>query len=300
MSTIDFGHLRLLAIFSTVIEAGSFAAAARKLGSSRSRISEQISALEADLGVRLLQRSTRQLQITTEGQKVYEQARLLPDILHGVEAITTPSVPSGRVAITMNHDIGHKYLLPVLSEFQQQYPQVELDLILDDAPLDLIAEQIDLAIRIGVPKDESLIARVMHEEKFELFASPELLQQWDTPDTIEQLERMPWVTLLTGGGSNIQQLRYRDSALLIKPAETYRCNSPLMVQQMVVQGLGVGALLPSTVSESIEQGDLVRLMQDVSSETMVFSLVYPSRRQLPSRTRVLVDYLLQKQIFSQG
>lgn len=95
-----------------------------------------------------------------------------------------PAEPSGPVAITMNHNIAHKYVLPVLADFQAQYPQVQLDLILDDSRVDLVSEQIDLAIRIGIPKDDSLIARIMHEERFILCASPSYLGISGTPKTL--------------------------------------------------------------------------------------------------------------------
>lgn len=297
MNDINYSHLKLLAIFSTVVEAGSFASAARKLSSSRSRISEQVALLEKDLGVRLLQRSTRQLTITDEGQQVYQQARQLPNILQDVEAITTPEVPSGRVAITMNHDIAHKYVLPVLSDFQALYPQVQLDLILDDSRVDLIGEQIDLAIRIGIPKDDSLIARIMHEERFVLCASPDYLNSVGIPKNKTDLEKLRWITMIQKGQQDIQYLQKQGKSYEIKLTDFYRCNSPHMVQQMTLQGLGISTLLPSTVKEAINKGDLVQVMPSVSSEPMVFSLVYPSRRQVPKRTRVLIDYLLTAKMF---
>lgn len=298
MSTIDFSHLRLLAIFASVVECGSFAAAARKLNSSRSRISEQVAQLEQDLGVRLLQRSTRQLTITSEGQQVYEQARQLPDILNGIEAITTPQLPSGRVAITMNHDIAHKYVLPVLPEFQRLYPQVQLDLMLDDSRRDLIAEQIDLAIRIGLPKDDSLIARVMHEEKFILCASPEYLTNAGIPKSLNELQQHQWIMMKQPRQTDIQYLRQNNKPVAIKPQQYFSCNSPLMMQQMAVRGLGVCAILPSTVKQEMDSGQLIQVMPSITSEPLLFALVYPSRRQVPQRTRAVIDYLLQANIFS--
>ena len=297
MREIDFSHLRLLAIFATVIETGTFAATARKLNTSRSRISEQVSQLESDLGVRLLQRSTRQLNITSEGQEVYQQARQLPDILQQIEAITTPPEPSGRVAITMNHDIAHKYVLPVLHDFKQQYPQVKLDLILDDTRLDLISEQIDLAIRIGFPRDETIIARKMHQERFSLFASPDFIDKYGEPKSITECEQLPWVLLQQTNQGDVQTMRRRNETIEIKPQDFFRCNSPLAMQQMVVQGLGMGALLPSTVKQQIEAGQLIAIMPTLSSDPLTFSLVYPSRRQIPLRTRVVIDYLLAANIF---
>lgn len=299
MNDINYSHLKLLAIFSSVVEAGSFASAARKLKSSRSRISEQVAQLEADLGVRLLQRSTRQLNTTDEGQQVYQQAKQLPNILQSIEAISMPEEPSGRVAITMNHDIAHKYVLPTLAGFQERYPKVQLDLILDDSRVDLISEQVDLAIRIGIPKDDSLIARIMHEERFILCASPTYLNNLGIPKNKSDLEKLRWITLHQGNKElrDVQYLQKSGKSYEIKLTDFYRCNSPLMVQQMTLQGLGISALLPSTVKEALDTGKLIHVMPSISSESMVFSLVYPSRRQVPQRTRVLIDYLLAARMF---
>jgi DNA-binding transcriptional LysR family regulator len=298
MSTLNFSTLKLLAIFVTVVESGSFASAARKLSSSRSRISEQVTQLEQILGVRLLQRSTRQLNMTTDGQSIYQQARQLPDILKAIECQTIQEEPSGPVSISMNHDIAHRFLLPRLQEFLTLYPKIQLDLILDDEKSDLIANQIDLAIRIGHQPDDSLIARPMHEERFALFASPDYLTQYGTPNSLRTLEEHRWITLKQPNRGNLLHLQEDARPIKINPQYQYRCNSPLMIQQMLKQGLGIGAMLPSTVRQEIKQGALVPVMPTISSETMVFSLIYLSRRQLPNRIRVVIDYLLNANVFS--
>jgi len=295
---MDFSHLRLLGVFATVIEVGSFAGAARRLHSSRSRISEQVSQLEAALGVRLIQRSTRQLNITQEGKRVYEQARRLPDILQGVEAITTPSVPSGRVAMTLNHDIAHKYLLPVLADFQKAYPQVQLDLVLSDDKLDYIQDQIDLGIRIGIPKDDSLIARVLHQEPLYIYGQAEYLANHGTPTTLAQLNQHRWVSLSQLPGDGLHFLRQKGRSVVVNPEQCYQSNSPMMQQEMVKSGLGLGVMLPTTVRSEINSGQLVKVMPSLATEQVIFALVYPSRRQVPQRTRVLIDFLLAANIFS--
>jgi len=295
MSTINFSHLKLLAVFACVVESGSFASAARKLGSSRSRISEQVSLLEQSVGVRLIQRSTRQLNITPEGLEVYEQARILPDTLKAVEAIAQPSKPSGRVAITMNHDIAHRFIVSKLKAFQLRYPDIQLDLILDDSRLDLISEQIDLGIRIGFPKDDSLIARALHQDKFGLFTSPLFLQEHnlESIDSIEQLEALQWITLKHSSYHDVFYMEQDGKSIEIKPKHFYKCNSPLMMKKMVAQGLGIAQLLPSTLPDELERGEIIRVMPDVNSLPINFALVYPSRKQVPMRTRVLIDYLLE-------
>lgn len=198
MSTINISHLKLLAVFACVVENESFAEAARKLNTSRSRVSEQVSALEEILGIRLLQRSTRQLNITSEGLDIYQQVRNLSGTLEAIEAIASPSSPSGKVPITMNHDVAHRFILPKLKDFQKRYPDIQLDLILDDSPLDVISEQIDLGIRIGFPKDDSLIARALHKDHLALFASPRFLEEnlgSRSIQSISQLQGLQWILL---------------------------------------------------------------------------------------------------------
>lgn len=298
MSTIDFSHLKHMAIFVTVVEAGSFAAAARKLNSSRSRVSEQVAQFEAASGMRLLHRSTRQLALTAEGEKVYEKAKLLPQLLNEIEAIGSPAEPSGRVAISTTHDIAIKHLIPVLDEFQHQFPKVQVDLIISDQKLDLIAEQIDLAIRIGLPNDDSLIGRVMYEERSALYASPAYLKEHGTPKSLDDLAKHKWVAISQMSQSGEQSLIYQDNPVHIKPESYQLTNSPLVAQSLTLAGHGIGVLLPVTVKKECEAGQLIPIGLGVSSFSAVFTLVYPSRRQVPARTRSLIDFLLSADIFS--
>ncbi len=297
MSTINYSHLRLLAVFATVVECKSFAAAARRLQTSRSRVSEQVSQLESILGVRLLQRSTRQLLVTREGNDVYEQARQLHDVLNNIESIVTPTETRGRVAITMNHDIAHKIVLPVLEDFQRQYPLINLDLKLNDELSDLIAEQIDIGIRIGLPRDSSLIGRVIHEESLSIFASPEYLEKHGTPKSVKQLEKCQWILLPQLGNDNALRLRSKKSTVELHPDNYHRCNSPHMMHKMIEAGMGIGLLLPSTVKAEINKQTLVNLLPSLHTEPLIMSLVYPSRQQVPQRTRVLIDFLLSANLF---
>lgn len=297
MSTIDFTHLRLLAVFATVVETGSFAAAARHLNGGRSQVSEQISRLEDVLGTRLLQRSTRQLKLTTEGLDVYEKARHLSTILNEVESTLTAAEPQGTVAITMNYDIAEKFVLPLLDDFQKQYPLINIDLILDDEKRDLIAQQIDLGIRVGLPNDNSLIGRILHEESLAIFASPAYLAAHGTPKTIREIEKHRWILLTHLSNDNVFRARSKGKTIELYPESYHRCNSPLMMQSMVISGLGIGALAPSLVREELKKAQLIRLMPSIKTEKLIFSLVYPSRRQVPQRTQILIDFLLQNSVF---
>lgn len=299
MSTIkqDHDQLKLLAIFATVVEQNSFAGAARKLSTSRSRVSEQMGKLEQLLDVRLLQRTTRQLTLTSEGEKVYQHATKLSDVLRDVDASINKQVPSGRVTMTLNHDIAHKFLLPKLPLLQQQYPEIQLDLLLEDQAQDLVLEHIDLALRVGVPKDSSMIARPLFEDKFGVFMSPSFIESYSIPSSIEELESLPWLVMPQITNQNRLSLLVNSKPLELKLRKYQICNSPFMVQEMVKAGVGVSILLPSTVKNEVEKGELVRVLPEIGSESLSFSLLYPSRKQLPKRTEAVIDFIIKQKLF---
>ena len=295
MSTMDFSHLRLLAVFATVVETGSFAAAARELATSRSRVSEQVSKLETALGVRLIQRSTRRLIVTQEGSEVFNSARQLPEVLHEVEGAVTSTEPRGRVAITMNHDTAHTLVLPLLEEFQRLYPLIKLDLVLDDHTRDFNAEQIDLGIRIGLPKDNSLVGRELYKESLALYASPQFIREHGPLKTVKSIGKTRWVLLPQLFTDTVVLNNHRSNTTVeVCPEQYYLCNSPFMMQRMVIEGLGIGALLPCMVREDVRSKRLVQIMPSLKSEELILSLVYPSRKHVPQRVKVAIDFFLDR------
>nr|WP_321483588.1 LysR family transcriptional regulator [uncultured Cohaesibacter sp.] len=297
MSTIGYQHLRPLAIFVRVVDEGSFAAAARSLKSSRSRISEQITQLEDDLGVRLLHRSTRKLSLTEEGRRVYDKVRALPRLLEETIEIATQEKPSGRVSITATHDVGVSQLLPALESFRALYPDVELDINLSDERLDLVAEGIDMGIRIGLPRDDSLIGRVLYEDRFGLYASRDYLATHGMPRDVEALGRHRWICLNNVSPGGVHRLFRGKELITLTSAHYELCNSPHMVIAMAMAGMGLAQLFPSTVRKEVAAGQLVPILPELTGETMIFSLVYPSRKHLPLRTRALIDHLLAARLF---
>lgn len=300
MSTIkhDYDQLKLLAIYATVVEQQSFAAAARKLKSSRSRISEQVAKLEQLLGVRLLQRTTRQLNLTTEGTQVYQHALRLNEVISDVEATVKTKEPSGRVTMTLNHDIAHKFVLAKLPLLQQKYPEIKLDLLLEDQAQDLVMEHIDLALRIGPAKDSSMIGRVLHKDRFGLFASPKFLSEHAVPETLADLENLNWIILPHLAKQSRVQLLLNSKPVELHLKQYQTCNSPFMVQEMVNAGLGVSLLLPSTVRKEINEGKLIQLLPEFFSEELLFSLMYPSRKQLPHRTQAVINFFIEARLFN--
>lgn len=293
MSTINYSHLKALAVFASVVECGSFAEAARRLGSSRSRVSEQVAGLEASLDVRLLQRTTRQLMLTDEGNAVFPHAKKCHEILHGIDEELRQTAPKGRVSITVTNDIAHKFLLPLLPEFKRRYPEIDLHIVSSDDKLDLIAQNIDVGIRIGLPRDDSLVGRVLYQEQFALYASPDYLKKYGEPKTIAELNNHTWILLSQLNSRIMHYLMLDNTPIDVTPKHYELCNSPHLVQEMVKAGLGISTLLPSTVQKEVASNELIRIFPSLGSETLLFTLVYPSRKHVPSRTRALIDYLVE-------
>jgi len=142
-----------------------------------------------------------------------------------------------------------------------------------------------------------VVARVLHEERFGLYASPDYLKSQGTPDSVEALEAAQWTLLTQSHPDDVVRLRRDDQTVEIRPRVFNRCNSPLMLQHLVLQGHGIGALLPGVMRPEIEAGLLVPVMPELTSDPMVVSLMYRSRKQLPERTRAVVDYLMAECLF---
>jgi DNA-binding transcriptional LysR family regulator len=281
------------------VDEGSFAGAARKLKSSRSRISEQVSQLEKDLQIRLLQRSTRQLGMTQEGLKIYQKAKKLPDMLSEIESITkSDNSPSGKVTLTLSQDSAHKLFLPTLKVFQEKYPEIELDLLLEDRQMDLIKNQIDLAIRIGSVNDESLIARELHREAIGFFASPDYLKIHGCPEDLDDLKNHSWITYKDD--EPFIKVVKQEANVTIKPKKIIRCNSPMMAHTLAANGFGLSLFFPCTIQPELSSHQLVQVMPHWQYGPFSFYLVYLSRHHIPERVRVLIDFILSAEIFAKA
>ena len=294
---MNFTNLKRLAVFVEVVQSGSFAEAARRLMSSRSRVSEQIAELESSLGVRLLHRSTRALTLTEEGAKVFAESQSLSSVLDNVNAVVEQNEPKGRVTLSLNHDIAHRFVLPMLPSFYALHPSVKIDLVLDDEKSNLVSEGIDLAIRIGFSPDSAFIARVIHEEPFLLYASPELLRASGPIEDIQQALSLCWINTVQSNPTGIHRLRFQGSIHDILPTNYVSCNSPMAAQALAMNGIGICPLLPTTIRDHVESGKLIHILPEWQSDPLTFSLIYPSRKLLPQRTRVVIDYLLQNNPF---
>jgi len=285
--------------FLDVYHAGSFIAVAKERNVAPSSITRTIAALETNLNLRLFQRSTRSLAPTDAGDVYYR--RMLPiieELAHIHDTLQTKSeAPSGRLRVTTSVSYGQIIIAPKLKEFRDKFPEIKLELILTDSRVDLITEQIDVAIRHGNLPDSNLVAQKLNEVSYFLVASPDYIEATSPINTPEDLAKH---NLIAFSYKNFRsEWRFQKSELTkripIEPALTI--SNANLIRQTVTDGLGIAMLADWTVKEDLAEGRLVRLLPawetsgiDKNPATWI---VYPSNRFIPAKTRAFVNFLKQ-------
>ncbi|MEL3927491.1 LysR family transcriptional regulator [Aeromonas enteropelogenes] len=286
-------ELELMGLFATVVEQGSFTRAAELLGMPKSSVSQKISRLESQLGVRLLQRTTRRLSLTPQGEIYVEHCRGLLTLARSANLAMARlrSVPAGRVRITAPEATGTLLLGPILAEFRALYPEVVLELTLSDEQLDLVGEGYDLALRAAPLKDSSLICRRIGEVARYLVASPGYLARHGMPQRLAELAHhvclvhtaLPVWPLQEGGW---------------RPQGACASNSLLALRELALHDGGI-ALLPQHVCESgLASGKLQKILPMIPIPTNPFYLIYPSREHLAPALRSLMDFVAERLPFA--
>lgn len=304
MITKDLSILKKLAIFSIVVDAGSFAGAAKKMGTSRSRVSEQISELEAAIDIRLMHRTPRSLSLTPEGESIYLQSQQLHSLLENVHQVTDNNNLKGRIRITATHDVAVKCIAKHLVDFNEQHPEIEIDFVLSDAKLNFIDSGIDFGIRVGMPRDDSMVGRVLLEQRPLIMASPCYLEKFNllhtSKETVENLTDANWVLLKQMSPNNEVHLFDKDKKYTVRPKKCHVSDSPIFAHTLVSSGMGLGLFLPATLQEELRSGLIVPIYPHLKGELLIITLLYPSRKHIPLRVRALMDYLRSQDLFSSG
>ncbi|XPF92856.1 LysR family transcriptional regulator [Colwellia sp. RE-S-Sl-9] len=283
---------RLLMLLD-VIERGSFAKSAASRNIDRSVISKQISRLEEELGVRLLNRTTRSFSLTAAGAEMVKKAEQLRELLGETVRLAENyhQEPRGILKITSSSIIGRRFIQPVINDFQKRFPQVEIELHLDDQLVDVVAEGFDLAFRMGEPKDSSLIARKIARNRLILLASPEFIETYGMPTSIEELGDYPAASYWSQS-IRVESIRYyneQNQACELKTKSTFRANDGEVLLMKALSGTAY-VLAPAFVIENeVKEGLLIPFLTDV--KLMDYSpmyAIYP-HRDLPVRTRLFFD-----------
>jgi DNA-binding transcriptional LysR family regulator len=284
-------------VFLRVVETGSFSEAARVLGMTPSTVSKLISRIEARLGVRLVERSTRQLSLTTEGQIYYERSQSLLNDLDLIEQELShgAAATGGRVRINASVGFGVQGLEPILPDFWRAYPNIVVDLSLSDEIVDLYLDRTDIAFRVGPLTNSGMIARRIGAARRKIVASPAYLDRHGTPRTVDDLSqhnclsfnfrRSAPVWPLKEGGRVVD--RVVNGSLLANNGET--------VRRMALAGVGLGRLGDYHVRADIAAGRLVEVLADaVEPDHEEIHAVFLGGARMPQRVRVFLDFVVPR------
>ncbi|MEM8775526.1 MAG: LysR substrate-binding domain-containing protein [Pseudomonadota bacterium] len=289
-----FDKLRSIAVFSTVVDQGSFRAAATHLNLAPSRISEIVSALEKDLGVTLLYRSTRNLSLTHEGRLLHEKAKdMIQAMESGLDEINPLSKePAGELRLTTPAFIAQTDLMTTFAQFVKQYPKVKLNFHFSDHPQDLIKQGFDVAIRAGWLEDSELLTRkIGHAERL-LVASPEYIVSKNVPKHPRDLEEWDFVRFVMRADQT--ELTSKDGeVVLVTGKSRVAVNSAEALYEFSVRGLGLATIPEHFARRGLELGDLVHVLPEWKLKPLGLHAVWPGVSRRENLTTLFVRFLAE-------
>ena len=285
-------RLAAMRTFVEIVDRGSLTAAADALDRSQPAVVRTLAALEAHLGVVLLQRTTRRMALTPEGREYLERARrILADVEEAEQMVgAAEAAPRGHLRMTAPVQFGQLHLAPLLAAFLDRWPAVSVDLQLLDRVVNMVEEGIDLSLRIGPLADSSMIAVRVGEVRRVLCASPAFLARHGEPADVEALEELPAIRLDSLTRTH-WVLREDGRERNVSVSGRFGCNSIGAGVAACLAGVGVAQFLSYQVHEHLAAGRLVRLLEAREPEPWPVSLVYPTGRLMTARQRALVDFL---------
>tara|TARA_B100000678_G_C18131971_1_gene471092 strand:+ start:1 stop:930 length:930 start_codon:yes stop_codon:yes gene_type:complete len=283
-------------VFCTVVDKGSFVGAAQPLGMSKAAISRYVSGLEERLGVRLLHRTTRRLSLTDEGRQFYHQAKDVLAMMDAAEETVSSAAPepSGVLRINAPVSFGILHLAPIWADFMKAFPQVELDIILNDRLVDLVEEGFDAAVRIARMESSSLVGRRLAGTRMCLCASPAYLASHPELRTLADLTEhgvVAYTNFASGNDWLFQGPRGPES---VRTRSLVRCNNGDTCRSIALAGGGISLQPSFMVAEDLRAGKLVEILPEYQSIELGIYVVYPSRKHLPPKVRVLVNFLVER------
>ncbi|MCD9555643.1 LysR family transcriptional regulator [Photobacterium carnosum] len=276
-----------LLLFADVVHQGSFSKAAALHNMDNSSLSKKIKKLEIELGVQLLNRSTRSFSLTSAGENILEQTIKLNDILDDIQLIAKSyqSQPKGILRITSPIYFGQNYLQPVISCFINKYPDIQIIHSLDDRKADIISEQFDIAFRLGKLTESNLIAKKIADTHFILIASSAFVHRYGFPQSAQQLTQLPAI-VYNNIDVTLDQLQIKDNItdtdfITYKMQAKYKVSDVKTMINAAKDGLGYALIDLSNLEDSLENLDLVQLLPEMTisrSNTAIYA-VYPHRKQ---------------------
>ena len=284
--------------FLAVANEGSFARAGDRLGIGRSSVSRNVQKLEAQLEVRLFLRTTRSTSLTREGELFYERCQ--PGVERIVEALDgmrelRSGPPSGHLRVGSTPGFGRKVIAPLLRDFHAQYPDITLDLLLNDRPADFSADRIDVAFRDGRMEDSAIVARRLIPMQMIVCASPSYAHRHGLPRHVDDLERHRCINLRTASGRVTEwEFRIDGATQQRQIAAHHTFNDIDLVVHAALDGLGIAQLPAYQVCDLLADGRLLSCLGQHAPDDGGHYLCYLSRKHLPTRIRVFIDYMIEQ------
>ena len=282
-----------MSAFVAVVDAGGFSAAARQLGMPLATVSRKVAELEEQLHVQLLTRTTRRVTLTETGQQFLKTCRRVLDEISEAERLASGEyeAPRGDLVVSAPIVLGRVYLEPIITEFLDVYPDVDVVLRLTDSVVNLIEEGVDVAVRVGRLPDSSLKAVRVGQIRYVVCASPNYLSQYGVPSKPKDLSRHKCVTFT--GLETVREWTFRSGEQIDRYAIRSRLavNTAEAAADAAIAGVGITRLLCYQVSNAIYDGRLKLLLRHYEPKPSPVSLVYPSARLVPQKLKAFVDFV---------
>jgi len=282
-----------MTVFRRVAETGSFSTVARETGMSQPTVSKHVAALEEHLGTKLISRSTRQLNLSEAGKQYYEQCTRILDELAEAEAGLRQqhALPKGTLRVNVPVTFGRLEIVPRMWEFLARYPDLNVELIMDDHQIDLVKEGVDMAIRVGVLADSSLIARKIGNSPRVTVASPDYLATNGEPQTLQDLKQHDCIVYTLLSTKNTWHFTGPRGKESIRVRGRFSTNNPDAIREATLAGTGIAVTPTWLIGNCVEQGKLKVLLNDYAPTPFEIHAVYPERRFVPAKVRCFIDYL---------
>ncbi|MES2181043.1 MAG: LysR substrate-binding domain-containing protein [Pseudomonadota bacterium] len=287
--------LEILRIFKVVAESSNFKEASVRLGISPQSVTRAIKELEELLGEPLFYRSTRNTMITEFGKQMALKSE---GVIDQVDALLRPHKSpdpqciEGLVKITMSSILGRRYLLPALTDFLKEHPGIQLDLRFSDLIDNVVTDQMDIGVRIGFFNNNRNVARRVNEVKFHIVGAPELIEKTGTPQTVDDLSKMPYTGLVDQNTGRMWPWTFANAADYFRTAPAFITDDPEAELAAVLAGIGYGQLGDFLCEEYIDNGKLVAVLQDQAPTPWGIYVYRPQRGPVAERVRIVFDYLV--------
>ncbi|MGO4673045.1 LysR family transcriptional regulator [Bosea sp. 2YAB26] len=297
MARLEINRSGEMEVFARVVELGGFSAAARAFRMTPSAVSKLVARLESRLGTRLVNRSTRKLQLTPEGGIFYERSiRVLADLDEAERSASSSESPAGRIRLNTNASYGTHILAPVVPEFLARYPGVTLNLVQTDAIIDLMEERTDVAVRAGPLKSSNLIARKLGATRMTIVAAPIYLERFGEPKSVAELDGHNRIGLCYARTIEGWPLLDGGQAVTVPIVGSTQTSDGEALRHLAVAGVGLARLATFTVREDIRAGRLRPVLEESNPGDLeeVHAVYLGQGGPLPARIRALLDFLGEK------